>query len=49
MGINWYDIYKGSLAGVNVIFATALLGAAVCIQMPPLFSVLNFGLVTLTL
>ncbi len=48
MGINWYDIYKGSLAGVNVIFATALLGAAVCIQMPPLFSVLNFGLVTLT-
>ena len=46
MGINYYDIYKGLISEGNIILATALLGAAVCIQTSPWFAGLNFSLVT---
>lgn len=42
MGLNCYDIYKGSLDQINMIFLSALLGAAVCIQTALWFAWLNF-------
>ncbi len=46
MGVNYYDIYKGSLSEGNLLFATALLGTAICIQTAPWFVLLSYAVVT---
>lgn len=41
--LNTYDLYQNPAAGVTV-FTTAILGLAILIQMPPVYSLIGFGL-----